>query len=151
MRQLLAVVVVMGSACASRHNVMLTFGVQPGPRDAVLGSLVRQARTLGYVEEMADPSMCFFSVQARTTLGGLQYTGATSRNKKRNRAASGVKFNVQCSETGETRVVPVGVEGPIEEGEKIDKHLLKELREFMDGLSAAQPMNQFAPPPPPPQ
>jgi hypothetical protein len=51
-----------------------------------------------------------------------------------------VNFNVQCSESGETRVVPVGVEGPIEEGEKIDKRLLKELREFMDGLSAAQPM-----------
>lgn len=96
--------------------------------------LVQRARVMGYVEAMADFQNGFFSVGARTSLGGQRFTGATvGRNQKRNRAASQVHFNVQC-QNNVVSVVAVGVDGPLDEDAKMDKRLRKELDRFGAGL-----------------
>ncbi|MGV3624536.1 MAG: hypothetical protein ACO1OB_27200 [Archangium sp.] len=146
----LGVVVVVSMSlisCAKRGDAV-RFQMQPTSPEVCSNTLIIRARQMGYVETMADRSNGFFSVAARTSLGGLPYTGATSRNLKRAREASQVHFNVQC-QNGAVTAIAVGVDGPIDEGDKMNKKLRKELDRFGVGLMSGSTFAVLEPAPAP--
>lgn len=149
MQKLGAVVAVsMVLISCSKRGDAVRFQIQPTTPEACSNTLIQRARVMGYVESMADRSNGFFSVSARTTLGGLPYTGATSRNVKRARNASLVHFNVQCQD-GLVSVVAVGVDGPIDESDKMNAKLRKELDKFGIGLMSGSSLAVVEPAPAP--
>ncbi len=143
-------VAMVGLLGCSKRGAPIYFQVQPTTAEQCTNTLVQRARMLGYVESMADHRNGFFSVGARTSLGGKHFTGATSRNAKRNRAASQVHFNVQCQNSA-VSVVAVGVDGPLDDDQKMNGKLRKELDRFGAGLrnggTSMTPAQYTAPPP----
>jgi len=108
------------------------FTRDPLANEACVGELVLRARSLGYVESMSDPTGGFFSVNARTSLGGHPFTGSITQRKKRAIKESQVKFNVQCDPSGAVTVTAVGVDGPI----LGDSHMVAKLRHEFDQFAA---------------